>query len=184
MYMNQTVVLPALIIRKLNNMNNMDTNDTIGTARNVSDVESVIQLAKLNACELMPVSQVVEFSSQLIDQGLIQIAEMPNELVDGLISGMPLVIRGDGNDSAVLCSNDRTYDLKEAETSNSLLLVDRLKFPEECQNSDVDSCHDSNPEEIDQPRILHTSRITGIFYRYLELKECQPRLEKLRKIIF
>lgn len=35
-----------------------------------------------------------------------------------------LVIRGDKKESAVLCLDDVTYDLKEAETSNTLLLLD------------------------------------------------------------
>ena len=44
--------------------------------------------------------------------------EVPNRLADILTEGQTLVIRGDGNDSAVLCSGDVTFDLKEAETSN------------------------------------------------------------------
>ena len=92
--------------------------------RNVSDVESVIELAKLDTSDLLPATQVVQFSDQLIDQGAIKILEVPCSLADQLVKGETLTVRGDANDSSVLCSNDRTFDLKEAETSNSLLLAD------------------------------------------------------------
>ena len=101
--------------------------------RNVCDVESVIQLAKLESSELLPTTQVVEFSDHLIDLGSLKILEVPNTLADELMSGASLTIRGDANDSAVLCSNNKTFDLKEAETSNSLLLIDKLGFPGESQ---------------------------------------------------
>ena len=86
--------------------------------RNVCDVESVIQLAKLESSELLPTTQVVEFSDHLIDLGSLKILEVPNTLADELMRGASLTIRGDANDSAVLCSNNKTFDLKEAETSN------------------------------------------------------------------
>lgn len=40
-----------------------------------------------------------------------------------------LTFRGVENDKAVLCCDNKTYEVKEAETSNSLLLVPTLKFP-------------------------------------------------------
>ena len=42
-----------------------------------------------------------------------------------------LVIRGEHNDDAVLCTSSRTYDLKEAQSSNSLLLCPSLKYPKD-----------------------------------------------------
>lgn len=42
-----------------------------------------------------------------------------------------MVFKGDKNESAVLCTESKTYDVKEAETSNSILLVPELKFPDE-----------------------------------------------------
>lgn len=40
-----------------------------------------------------------------------------------------LVFRGDENDSAVLCTDKETYEIKDAETSNSLLLFRDLVMP-------------------------------------------------------
>ena len=56
--------------------------------------------------------------------------EVPNRLADVLTEGQTLVIRGDGEDAAVLCSGDLTFDLKEAETSNSFLLLEGLRYPD------------------------------------------------------
>lgn len=40
-----------------------------------------------------------------------------------------VVIRGEQNEHAVLCTNDKTYEIKVAETSNSLLLCPSLILP-------------------------------------------------------
>lgn len=42
-----------------------------------------------------------------------------------------LVIRGDKDEQAVLCSEDKTYDLKVADTSNMLLFIPGCKIPEQ-----------------------------------------------------
>lgn len=42
-----------------------------------------------------------------------------------------LVIRGDKDEHAVLCSGDKTYDLKIADTSNLLMFVPGLRTPDQ-----------------------------------------------------
>lgn len=42
-----------------------------------------------------------------------------------------LVIRGDKDEQAVLCSKDKTYDLKIADTSNMLLFIPGCKTPDQ-----------------------------------------------------
>ena len=42
-----------------------------------------------------------------------------------------VAIRGDHQDEAVLCTDKATFDLKVAETSNSLLLVPHCSIPKE-----------------------------------------------------
>nr|CAD7446665.1 unnamed protein product [Timema bartmani] len=82
-----------------------------------------------------------------------------------------LVFRGDIEDNAVLCTKDRTYEVKEAETSNSLLLIPDLLFLQE-----VSSWHQTN-------RALYHNKVVGVFYKYFELRPCKPRLQKLRRIL-
>lgn len=50
-----------------------------------------------------------------------------------------LVIRGDKDEQAVLCSKDRTYDLKIADTSNMLLLIPGCKTPDQLKVEETHS---------------------------------------------
>jgi hypothetical protein len=49
--------------------------------------------------------------------------------VSSLKESNPLC-RGEEEESVVLCTSTHTFDVKEAETSNSLLLLPDLSFPE------------------------------------------------------
>jgi sister chromatid cohesion protein DCC1 len=49
-----------------------------------------------------------------------------------------VVFRGTRDDKAVLCTENKTFEVKEAETSNSLLLLPNLKFANDCQKVMVD----------------------------------------------
>ena len=50
-----------------------------------------------------------------------------------------MTIRGDHQDEAVLCTDKATFDLKVAETSNSLLLVPHCSLPKDEGNLSSDS---------------------------------------------
>ena len=41
------------------------------------------------------------------------------------------MIRGDKDENAVLCSKDKTYDMKIADTSNMLLFIPGCKTPDQ-----------------------------------------------------
>ncbi|KAJ9590233.1 hypothetical protein L9F63_016653, partial [Diploptera punctata] len=45
-----------------------------------------------------------------------------------------LVFRGLKDENAVLCTKNQTYDVKEAETSNSLLLLHNIRWPAYADN--------------------------------------------------
>lgn len=102
--------------------------------RTVGDVDDVIQLAKLNPEDFLSVTQSLTFNRELVDPNTVKLMEVTPELADQLESGSrQIVIRGDPSDSAVLCSDSQTFDLREAETSNSVLLLENLKYPEQCK---------------------------------------------------
>ena len=42
-----------------------------------------------------------------------------------------MVIRGDPNEDAVLCTDDKTYELRIADTSNALLITPTLMLPKD-----------------------------------------------------
>ncbi|XP_034242645.1 sister chromatid cohesion protein DCC1 isoform X2 [Thrips palmi] len=86
--------------------------------------------------------------------------------------GESLVFRGDKNESAVMCTKNRTFDVKVAEISNALALV-----PEILWGGDTKS--NSSHEE----RTLSNKCVAKIFYEYLEVRPCGPRLQKLRSLL-
>ena len=50
------------------------------------------------------------------------------------------MIRGDPNEDAVLCTDDKTYELRNADTSNALLITPTLALPKDpgmCKPSTV-----------------------------------------------
>lgn len=66
-----------------------------------------------------------------------------------------LTFQGTEEDSVVLCTKDRTYDISEAETSNSYLLVPKLNL--------------SQQTNVDTNRIIKAYNICGIFHTYYEV---------------
>lgn len=62
-----------------------------------------------------------------------------------------LVIRGDKDEQAVLCSKDKTYDLKIADTSNMLLFIPGCKTPDQLKTEKTDR------------NIIHTEVLLCVF---------------------
>lgn len=111
-------------------------------------------------------------------------------------------IKGDPDENAVLCTSNKTYDIKEAETSNSLLLVPDLLFAastgldetiaNNSMESDSDTSFDRSNASLNKstdsddgrpPRKIVNKDILNTFFTYYELKPCKPRLSKLRKLL-
>ena len=99
----------------------------------------------------------------------IKLLEVSKDLANSLSCGDILTIRGQESENAVICSKDKTYDIKEAETSNSLLLVPEIVLPGAISKSGS--------------RSLSFSSVSGIFHKYLELIEIRPRLRKMKDLL-
>ena len=99
----------------------------------------------------------------------IKLLEVSKDLANSISAGDILTIRGDEIENAVMCSRDKTYDIKEAETSNSLLLVPSIVFPDTISKS--------------SGRSLSCSSVLGIFHNYLEMIEIRPRLRKMKDLL-
>lgn len=80
-----------------------------------------------------------------------------------------MYIKGTDDENAVLCTEDKTYDLLECETSNSLLLVKGLKFHDEIK--------------ADERRQISDVSTIGVFNRYLSPVPGRPKLKKLKQIL-
>ncbi|VVC28265.1 Sister chromatid cohesion protein Dcc1 [Cinara cedri] len=132
--------------------------------RTAEDVQKVIEHAKLSVDNLRPNVQNIYFGEKFENYKLLELDE---HILSDLKCGSTVVFKGDRKESAVLCTETKTYDVKEAETSNSILLLPELTFPDE---------ESSNTE-------LSSRKVVGIFHTYYEVKSCKPRLKKLRNLL-
>ena len=90
----------------------------------------------------MPCCQALKFADNCSDKiDNVTLLEVTKEVADELEIGEKFVFRGEKDDSVVLCSNKAVYDIKEAETSNSLLLVQDLLKPEACTDVSGNQAH-------------------------------------------
>eukprot|EP00088_Acartia_fossae_P028421 TRINITY_DN2922_c0_g1_i1.p1 TRINITY_DN2922_c0_g1~~TRINITY_DN2922_c0_g1_i1.p1 ORF type:complete len:403 (-),score=76.25 TRINITY_DN2922_c0_g1_i1:537-1745(-) len=145
---------------------NGDCQNELEFDRSVDQVKDVIQLAKLDESELYSYSQVISFSPQLYGDE-VKLIHVNKSMADSLQEGDSVHLRGSEDENLVLCSKDKTYDFKEAETSNSMLILPELKLAKEC-------------EKHSGERTLAWRNVSGIFFKYFELQEIRPRLQKLR----
>ncbi|OXB61515.1 hypothetical protein ASZ78_013948 [Callipepla squamata] len=140
--------------------------------RSRAEVDATLRTAKLNPGELLPAVHCLSFGPQggAGECCLLQLEAGLMNVFFCYFFFFSLVIRGEKDEKAVLCSKDKTYDMKIADTSNTLLFIPGCKTPEEL-NADEASCN-----------IIH-SQIAGFSNNYWELRRCRPKLKKLRKLL-
>lgn len=142
----------------------------MANCRSVDDVQLIIEKAKLHRSDLLPLCQSLVFSNDVSAMGdSARLVQVDDHVISTLLAGNRLVIRGDKNEPAVLCTEDRTYEIREAETSNSLLLMPQLSL----------ACAIATDDGLS----VTTRQVSGVFYRYLELRECRPRLRQLQQLL-
>lgn len=124
-----------------------------------------IELARLDESEISPVIQSLSFSQ---DQQDICLFQLNSSIMDKISEGQVLTIRGNPNETAVLCTDTCTYELKEAETSNSLMLLPELLWPEKCEQGEL--------------RVVPQD-VCGVFHTYYELRNFRPNFKKLRTLL-
>eukprot|EP00051_Salpingoeca_urceolata_P002407 m.49943 g.49943 ORF g.49943 m.49943 type:complete len:474 (+) comp12113_c0_seq1:305-1726(+) len=103
--------------------------------------------------------------------------QVSNDHVQQAIEAGTVCFKAQGNDDVVLCTADRTYMVKMADTSNALLLLP----PYPGQAPDVFAtretpCPDGCPPG--QPRL-----VAGSAGAFLEVSQCPPKLDKLRALL-
>ncbi|XP_068246946.1 sister chromatid cohesion protein DCC1 isoform X1 [Palaemon carinicauda] len=138
--------------------------------RSVDDVKKLIHHAKLTNDELLPVTQTLEFTENYGEGGgKTLLFEANSELLETLKKGDRLIFRGDPEAGAVLCTKNKTYEVRDAETSNSLVLLPEFTF--------------SDSMQAEGERSLINRRVKAIHHSYLEVRPCKPRLQKLRQML-
>ena len=98
-----------------------------------------------------------------------KLLELSDELSNLLTDGDTLTIRGEGEDEAVLCTKNKTYEIKAADTSNCLLLLPQVLTPK---------THDFSSE-------MHLVQLPVLssFNSYFEVKPSRARLGRLKQIL-
>lgn len=132
---------------------------------NLAYTKKKIESARLDLSEVLPDIQSLSVSEEQEDLILLQLNP---DIQKQLLEGNVLTIRGDPNDSAVICTDTTTYELKDAETSNSLLLMRDMKWPDEGDKGEI--------------RVL-PQKICGIYHNYLELRNYKPSFKKLKAVL-
>ncbi|KAH7966379.1 hypothetical protein HPB49_015697 [Dermacentor silvarum] len=137
--------------------------------RTDEEVQAFLERAKLDRSDLQPVAQPLWFAQE--NQNTLRLLEVDKELLKTICEGERLVFRGEEDSPAVVCTGDRTFEVREADISNSLLLVPTLRL-----SSEVVGNADSTPEAC-------SCQVLQTFHSYLELRQCFPRLKKLLELL-
>uniref|UniRef100_H3CW84 Sister chromatid cohesion protein DCC1 n=1 Tax=Tetraodon nigroviridis TaxID=99883 RepID=H3CW84_TETNG len=137
--------------------------------RTLEEVQATLEIAKLKEEDLQNTIHCVSFGENVSSADYC-LMELDDYLCQHLEAGQNLVIRGDKDERAVLCSGDRTYDLKMADTSNLLLFVPECRTPDQLTDG-RDTAH-----------VVHT-QIWGFCNSYWEVRKQRPKLKKLKKLL-
>uniref|UniRef100_A0A3P8UZQ5 Sister chromatid cohesion protein DCC1 n=1 Tax=Cynoglossus semilaevis TaxID=244447 RepID=A0A3P8UZQ5_CYNSE len=137
--------------------------------RTLEEVQATLQIAKLKEEDLQETIHCLSFGENVSSADYC-LLELDDTLCKHIETGQSLVIRGDKDEHAVLCSGDKTYDLKIADTSNLLLFLPGCKTP------------DQLPNNQDSQQVVHT-QVWGFCNSYWELRKRHPKLKKLTKLL-
>lgn len=129
----------------------------------------MLHLAKFSEDDIKPISQTIFFTSDSLYNNDYMLLQLDSGLEKEIAECNTLYIKGNDDEDVVICTDNKTYNITEAETSNSLLLVDKLKMSNEIGNA--------------ESRGFHKVQVKSIFYKYLEPVIGKPNLKKLDLIL-
>jgi len=168
--------------------------------RSAEEIRAILESAKLDRKDLMPLCQEIVFDENFSGTEL-KLIELEDEISECIKAGDRLVIRGDGNDFSVLCTNSSTFEVKEAETSNSLLILGKVLYPEDLETANkkfsklpsleshirLSEEGSTSIEEVtldeDDGEECETEKILNVVHSYLELRRVKPNLGRILSIL-
>jgi sister chromatid cohesion protein DCC1 len=129
-------------------------------------------------------SVTIKFAEN-VQQNEYKVFEMPESLLNELLTSAPgtVRIRGLPDSEAVLVSSNKTYTLRMAESTNTILLlppaISLHSSPSKKQKTD-----DSTISSSDLPSINSSERqVAGFITFHYELTEAVPRVHMLRELL-
>lgn len=135
----------------------------------MNEINEILNKAKLKEEDVQCTSQVLYFTDKNFYNSNYKLLELNPVLLNEINIGNTLYIKGDDEDNVVICTESKTFNVCETETSNSLLIVDNLKCSKDVQNDNV--------------RNIHKVQVSGIFHEYLEVSVGKPCTSKLKELL-
>lgn len=169
--------------------------------RTPDDVRSMVKHAKLDERKLTGLTQALYYPDDHDGGGDIRLLELTPHLLEAIRDGQTLAFKGGLTEKLVLCTETRTFDVKEADISNSLLLVPHLKQAQATStsplksprgsgnnaNRSLDRSLDDEPAAIgtadEEQRQLEHRPVAKICHEYFECREINPRFRKLYDLL-
>ncbi|EEB19274.1 Sister chromatid cohesion protein dcc1, putative [Pediculus humanus corporis] len=143
-------------------------------ARSIDDVSHMLVQAKQNDEDVHLLTQIFYYPSEIKcseNKENFKLMQIDEELIKKLESGERLIFKGSNDEKVVLCTENETYEVKEGEISNSLLVCPNLLFGSDVKNSEKNE------------RTLTEQKIFGVQHSYLEFRPTFPRFGKLKSIL-
>nr|XP_029712894.1 sister chromatid cohesion protein DCC1-like [Aedes albopictus] len=159
--------------------------------RSVEDVHTIVQYAKLDHNNLTNTSQAIYYPDGDQDMSRLKLLEADDHILEQIKAGKSVSFKGALNEKVVICTESRTYEVKEAEISNSLLLVPNLKqaqatsrSPIKSPKGGVNTSLDSSTEEVDEAVVdsidtVERRDVVKIFHDYFECRQVKPKYRKI-----
>uniref|UniRef100_A0A182WE63 Sister chromatid cohesion protein DCC1 n=1 Tax=Anopheles minimus TaxID=112268 RepID=A0A182WE63_9DIPT len=162
-------------------------------ARSIDDVRTIVRHAKLDHKNLTNIGQAIYYPAahEGQDLGNIKLLEVDDHILESITTGSEMCFKGALNEKVVFCTESRTYEVKEAEISNSLLLVKNLKLAQATSRSPIkspkggvntsmdSSIEEEDPETIDTIDEVERKDVVKIFHDYFELRQVKPKYRKI-----
>lgn len=159
----------------------------------------MIKLAKLNEKHLTELTQAIYCGECDGDSSKFKLLEVNEHLLSAIEEGQTLHFKGGLNEKVVLCTDSKTFELKEAGISNSVLIVPDLKLgqatstsplksPKNAANSSLDKSANTSTESVEDDELpMHrqqeTRLVKKIFHEYFECREIKPKFRKLGDLL-
>lgn len=124
--------------------------------------------------------------------------ELTPDILDEIEKGNDLSFKGALHEKVVLCTGTRTYEVRNAEQSNSLLVIPEflsaqetstspLKSPQSNTiNKSLDKSLEDDENETTAPfveREIQHKQILKIFYDFFECRQTKPRVRKIQELL-
>ncbi|KAL7299430.1 hypothetical protein TKK_0007673 [Trichogramma kaykai] len=153
------------------NNGTQDKQEDMSFVKSTAEIEETLRLFRIHTDNVKPLTYAL-YSTEPLDKPSEQfmILEADDHILKSIEAGECVSFRGELDEPAVLCSGTRSYEVKEAETSSTCLLIPSIDEMEA-------KAGDLSEKKMESVQIL------GVYSKYFEIRECSPKLGKLVRVL-